>query len=73
MRATYVPGPAAALGVARLALDAPAGLAAGGEVTVYLRSGRVVRAALPAGQVRDVLRRWTAAARAGLGQLDVGE
>ena len=73
MRATYVPAPAAALGVERLVLDAPAGLAGGGEVTVYLRSRRRVRAAIPAGQVRDVLRRWGGAAQAGLGELVIGE
>jgi hypothetical protein len=36
----------------------------GGELTLYLKRHREVRGALTAGQVRDVLRRWAAAARA---------
>ena len=73
MRATYVPDPAATMRAERLELTAPAGLAGGGEVTVYLKRRRRVRAAIPAGQVRDVLRRWAGAAHAGLGELEIGE
>jgi len=73
MRATYTPAPAAAAGVERLVATAPAGLAGDGEVTLYLTGHRRLRAALPAGQLRDVLRQWAAAARAGQGDLEIGE
>jgi hypothetical protein len=71
MRASYVPDPAATAGLERLAVTAPT--AGGGELTLYLKGGRRVRGALTAGQVRDVLRRWAAAARDGKGELVVGE
>jgi hypothetical protein len=73
MRATYVPAPAAVVGVERLVVTAPAGLVGDGELTLYLTGHRRLRAVLPAGQLRDVLRRWAAAARAGLGELEIGE
>jgi hypothetical protein len=76
MRATYVPDPAAALGMERLVVTAPAGLAGDAELVLYLKGAggpRRVRAALPAAQLRDVLRRWAAAARAGQGDLEIGE
>jgi hypothetical protein len=72
IRAIYRPDPAAMPGVARVVVTAPAGLAGGGELTLHLRDGRAVRAALPAGQLRDVLRRWAAAARVGQGDLEIG-
>jgi hypothetical protein len=73
MRATYVPDPATTVGVERLVVTAPAGLAGGGELTLYLMGHRRLRTALPAGQLRDVLRRWAAAARDGKGDLEIGE
>jgi hypothetical protein len=76
VRATYTPTPAAAAVVERLVATAPAGLAGGGEVTIHLKGAgghRQVRNPLPAAQLRDVLRRWVAAARAGQGELEIGE
>jgi len=73
LRATYVPDPAAPAGVERLVVTAPAGLAGDGELTLYLTGHRRLRAVLPAGKIRDVLRRWAAAARDGLGELEIGE
>ena len=76
MRATYVPDPAATVALERLELTAPGVPWASGELTLYLKGyggPRRLRAALPAGQLRDVLRRWAAAARDGLGELVVGE
>jgi hypothetical protein len=72
MRASYVPEPAATAGLERLAVTAPTA-DGGGELTLYLKGGRRVRGALTAEQVRDVLRRWAAAARDGQGELVVGE
>jgi hypothetical protein len=72
MRATYVPDSAATAGVARLVLVSLSD-AAGGELTLYFKDGRRVRDALPAGQLRALLRRWAAAARDGLGELVVDD
>jgi hypothetical protein len=73
MRATYVPDPAAAVGLERLVLTAPVGLAGEGELTLCFKDGRRVQTRLPGGQLRDVLRQWAAAVRAGRGELEVGE
>jgi hypothetical protein len=73
MRATYTPDSAERMGIERLVVTAPAGLAGGGELTLYLTGHRRLRAPLPAGQLRDVLRRWAAAARTGQGDLEIGE
>jgi hypothetical protein len=73
MRATYTPDSAATVGVQRLVVAAPAGLAGDGDLTLYLTGHRRLRAPLPAEQLRDVLRRWAAAARAGQGDLEIGE
>jgi len=73
MRAAYVPDPAAPAGAERLVVTAPAGLAGDGEPTLSLPGRRRLRTVLPAGQLRDVLRRWAAAARAGQGELEIGE
>ena len=54
-------------------VTAPAGLAGAGELTLYREGRRPVRMALTAGQLGQVLRRWAAAARAGQGELLVGE
>jgi hypothetical protein len=67
------PASAAPPGVERLVATAPGGLAGGGEVTIHLTGRRRVRNPLPAEQLRDVLRRWAAAARAGQGDLEIGE
>jgi hypothetical protein len=72
MRAIYVPAPAATAAVERLVVTTLAA-GAGGELTVCYKDGRRVRDALSAGQLRGVLRRWAAAARAGLGELVVGD
>jgi hypothetical protein len=73
MRATSTPAPASTAGVERLVVTAPADLAGDGELTLYLTGHRRLREALPAEQLRDVLRRWAAAARAGQGDLEIGE
>ena len=56
-----------------LVVTAPTGLAGDGELVLYLPGRRRLRTVLPAGQLRDVLRRWAAAARAGQGELEIGE
>ena len=79
MRATYVPGgagpapPGGGVDAERLEVTVPAGLGSAGELTLYRKDRRPVRMALTAGQLGQVLRRWAAAARAGKGELLVGE
>ena len=73
MRATSAPAPAAAVGVEHLVVTAPAGLAGDGELTLSLPGRRRLRAALPAEHIRDVLRRWAAAARDCQSELEIGE
>ena len=75
MRATFVPDPAAAgrgaAGGVRLVVTV-GGDAGTGELVVYRPGHRPGRAALTAAQLRGVLQRWAAAARAGRGELVVG-
>ena len=73
MRTTYVPDPTAATRVERLVVTVLAGHAGGGELVVYLKQRRPVRALLSAAHLRAVLRRWTAAALAGEGELEISE
>jgi hypothetical protein len=73
MRATYVPGPAEATRVERLVVTVLAGHAGGGELVVYLKHRRPVRAVLSAAHLRAVLERWTTAALAGEGELEISE
>jgi hypothetical protein len=75
MHATYVPDPAGRGGVAdvvdaeRVVVTATADTGTGGELTVYLRDGQHLHAALTPAQLRAVLHRWGEAARDGLGHL----
>ena len=73
MRATYVPDPAAprTTGIVRLEVTIRSG-ADTGELVVY-RTGRPPgRTVLTATQIHGVLELWVAAARAGLGELLIG-
>jgi hypothetical protein len=72
MRATYVPDPAATMGVARMVVTTRA-TATDGELTLYFVDHRRVRMALTAEQLRALLRRWAAAARAGQGELLIAD
>jgi hypothetical protein len=74
MRATYVPDPAAptAAGVLQMVVTTR-GDASNGELVVY-RTGRpAARTVLTATQIRGLLQQWAAAARAGRGELLVGD
>jgi hypothetical protein len=71
VRVTYWPDGAALPGAARLVMAVPADRADGGELTLCLSVGRVVRAVRPVAQLRDALRLWAAAALAGRGDLEI--
>jgi hypothetical protein len=73
MRAEDVPGTGATAGAARLVVTAAQGLAGRGGVAVDRDGRRVLWATLPAAQLRNVVRRWAAAARLGLGELTIAE
>ena len=74
MRATHLPDQAAptAAGVLRSVVTTR-GDAGDGELVVHRKDGRASRTALTAPQVRGLLAQWAAAARAGRGELLVGE
>jgi len=72
LRATSGPDPAAPVGLEGLAVTAPAA-GGGGGLRLSLTGRRPARGALTAGQVRDLRRRWAAAAGDGTGELEIGE